>query len=287
MADSELVKSHRDGAFLRDCPKCGSRIIHKSLYARNHSKKIGKMCGGCKIKAAQSIRPDFSGERNPFFGKKHSEETRKLLSAFDKSYSKSDAFKAAVLRGMGGRTNRVPVYECWLRSYGQEEANRRLTVMKSKHSQNQSGDGNPMFGVPSPSGSGNGWKGWFDGHHFRSLRELSFMAKNTGWISAESSEFAVSYADHKGNIRNYFPDFYIAPDLIVECKPVRLWNTPSVSAKARAAEKLFSCRGWIYQLTDPKLLEMNELSELVDRGRVQFQERYRLRMEEYRRSYVS
>lgn len=41
--------------------------------------------------------------------------------------------------------------------YGKEKA----VELKEKLSERFSGEGNPMFGKPSPEGSGNGWSGWY------------------------------------------------------------------------------------------------------------------------------
>ena len=38
------------------------------------------------------------------------------------------------------------------------------------------GKNNPMYGKPSPQGSGNGWSGWYKGIYFRSLLYSSFMS---------------------------------------------------------------------------------------------------------------
>ncbi len=50
-----------------------------------------------------------------------------------------------------------------------------MTVLKEKHRQNAIGEGNNMYGRPSPQGSGNGWSGWYKERYFRSLRELMFL----------------------------------------------------------------------------------------------------------------
>ena len=61
-----------------------------------------------------------------------------------------------------------------------------------------------MFGRPTPQGSGNGWKGWYKGWFFRSLKELSYVVNvlepnGDIWESAENIKIPyVNYPSHKG-----------------------------------------------------------------------------------------
>jgi len=48
-------------------------------------------------------------------------------------------------------------YDIWVKKYGVKIANEKLVSFKHKVSKINSGSGNPMFGKPSPKGSGGGY----------------------------------------------------------------------------------------------------------------------------------
>jgi len=76
----------------------------------------------------QKISESISGEKNPFYGKTHTEETKQKLSV------------AASLRT--GKKNVMfgeDLYNVWLEKYGEEEANIRLEQMKNKMSKTRKG----------------------------------------------------------------------------------------------------------------------------------------------------
>jgi hypothetical protein len=107
-----------------------------------------------------------------------------------------------------------------------------------------------MYDKPTPQGAGNGWKGWYKEHYFRSLRELMFMIqaddKGVIWVSAESIRIPYLW---NGNQRTYRPDFRVENRLI-EIKPKRLHTSPLVSAKQEAAKLFCATHGLIYELID-------------------------------------
>lgn len=71
----------RDGHFYiqRFCPVCNDTLETKSIYrtiaCRNHLNKIknARLCKNCLIKSQM-------GEGNPFYGKKHTNTTKELIS---------------------------------------------------------------------------------------------------------------------------------------------------------------------------------------------------------------
>lgn len=82
------------------------------------------------------------------------------------------------------------------------------------------------------------------------------------------------YVDPLGKDRSYFADFLVEGSKLVECKPRRLWNTPSVLAKKKAAEDFCSQRGWTYHLVDPVLLPSDQLVTMYELGQIKFLDRY-------------
>ncbi len=150
-----------------------------------------------------------------------------------------------------------PFYDRWLKLYGKEGADRRKEEHRALCSKNSRGANNPMYGKPTPQGSGNGWKGWHKGHFFRSLRELTFMLeleeRGVQWVNGEKGAYRVRYVDPNGAERTYAPDYVVLDEAMYEIKPKRLWASPLVTAKRLAAEVLCVKLGIEYRLVDPKL----------------------------------
>lgn len=153
---------------------------------------------------------------------------------------------------MKGRT----LYDQWVFTHGKEEADRRQVSFAAKCSKRCGGSGNPMYGRASPQGAGNGWKGWYRGTYFRSLRELAYLMvlleSGAQWESGEKKGYRTEYVDWEGKKRTYAPDFAVlSTKTLVEVKPKRLWESPSVKSKAEAGRAWCAARGWQYELTDP------------------------------------
>lgn len=139
----------------------------------------------------------------------------------------------------------------WIQKYGMEESNRRMVIYREKHRINNIGSKNAMYGKPSPQGSGNGWKGWYRGIFFRSLRELSFMIRmdeeEKNFITAEN--ISIPY-EFNGVQRTYRPDYIVENKYMVEIKPTRLHKTPNVEAKQKAAIEYCKNNNLEYLLID-------------------------------------
>jgi len=126
-----------------------------------------------------------------------------------------------------------------------------------------------MFGKPSPNGSGNGWKGWIDGKHFRSLRELVILIElidtKSIFESGEQAKYAINYIDCLGVKRTYFPDYIVfSSKQIIEIKPKRLWGTPSVKRKSSVGKIFAESMGFNYVLKDP-IIESNKIKAIIHR----------------------
>jgi len=257
----------------RVCPQCGDSISYTNRGNRQTAEKQKRICQKC---IAQNR--DFSGENNPFYGKKHSPETIMQLTVAAKNHIYTETQKEQARIQLAKVTNSRPLYDIWLEKYGKDEADRKLIEIKKKHAKNNSGVSNPMFGKPSPQGSGNGWSGWYKGWYFRSIRELSYMIKvleanQLEWKTPDNS-FKIPYTDYAGQTRTYFPDFIVNNTKLIEIKPVRLHNTPKVLAKKEAAEKFCYDRNMTYELVDPPILNDEEIRQLYVGGQIKFLEKY-------------
>lgn len=266
----------------RTCPSCGNTISYQKYSAFSQARRRNSNCWPCR-------NEKMKGDGNHFYGKRHTSETKEKMRAADQSYKKSEKFKGAVRRGMVGKKCGGDIRLVWA-SLPPEEAANKYRNWVAKQSAATSGKNNPMYGRPSPQGAGNGWSGWYKGWYFRSLRELSYVVKvleagGLSWRSAETNDLRVEYIDPLGASRSYHPDFLVEEKLLVECKPKRLWNTPLVIAKSKAAKERATALGLEYVLIDPERLTDEELRRLHDAGDLKFTDRYeRLYQERYANS---
>lgn len=278
LSDDEFLHFDTDNIYY--CPKCknGRKCKNRLKYVSACIKK--KLCYSCsknnfisKLNDKERKKVfgrDTKGEKNPFFNKKHSNETKEKLSKFGKLHPN---------KPMIGKS----VYSVWLKKYGKEIADQKMNEYKRKQSLNSAGKNNPMYGKPSPIGSGNGWSGWYKGWYFRSLLELSYMINiierfNLKWKSAESQPYKVKYKSFDGKERTYFADFIINDKYVVECKPKKLMKSDLVIRKAIAAKKLFQSKGLIYKLVSVRKLSNLEVKELYDKKMIIFTKRYEQKM---------
>lgn len=253
---------------IRKCPKCEKEIHHSECGSYLFGLLNKKECLSCSI----------TGEKNGFYGKNHSKKTKLLI----KTNMKKNPGK-----GMTDKT----IYGQWVKNYGEKIADQKMIDLKYKLSKNSSGKNNPMYGKPSPRGSGNGWSGWYKGWFFRSLLELSYMIQiierfNLKWKSAETNEFKVSYKDYNGKIKNYFPDFVIAEKYVIECKPKKLISSDLVNRKAKSAIKQFKKIGLIYKITSISKLSNNHIKKLYQEGLIKFTKRYEEKMKNFNSYFI-
>lgn len=286
-------------SFFKFCPVCNSKMEYKHKYALNYSIKHDKACRSCSAKKAAKENPNRGwakineevklGKRlNGFANKKHSDETKLKISRADKSYTKTDEFKKKISNATSGKNNPMygkTVYDIWVEKYDKEMADIKQSELKLKLSKAASGKNNPMYGKPSPSGSGNGWSGWYKGWFFRSILELSYMINvierfNLKWKNGESNQYKIKYVDLNGTDRTYRPDFIIEDKYMVEIKPKRLQDSKKVSIKKEAATKWCNLNGLVYKITSCIILTDNEIKELIQNNTVELTNRYKLKYNE-------
>lgn len=266
----------------RVCPKCNSEITYKSIEACKAAEDKRSGCRKCAAKDSSFLeryatKGKNAGKENAFFGKKHTDEAVLVMS------NAAKARKGISKTGNVKNLIRGSVYKFWIEKYGEAHANKKLKLLKDKHSVNNSGKRNPMYGKPCPGGSGYGWKGWYKGCFFRSLRELSFMVENTGWKSAENIRVSYTY---NGSERTYSPDF-ILNNRMIEVKPQRLHGIAIIQAKANAAKEYCQLIGMTYELIDQKIVEFEKLDGLVINKEVIWHDRYKQRYDDYKDSYLA
>jgi hypothetical protein len=278
--------------YTRKCPKCDGEIHHKSKYSRNQSEKGNKICQSCSAKSRISrfgnnkgflrwAQKGFgAGNNNPFYGKRHSVESKKMMSEnANRDFLQTPEYKQKVSENTRGEKNPmygVSVYERWIAKYGQDRADELRGQWIEKQRANSIGKNNPMYGKPSPQGSGNGWSGWYNGVFFRSLKELTYMVglDKDGMKWEPAANIKIGYLNWDGAERTYQPDFLVNDKYLVEIKPTRLRSSKIVKLKQAAAELYCDKAGLTYCMIDPIVLSDYEIKLLRSSGAVIFTDRY-------------
>lgn len=273
-----FIKARESDDFLKDvfttCAVCGQERRHKNKIQKERNVLCERQCRKCRSK---EMKTSMLGEANPFFGKTHSEETKRRISAKNVGKKYSEERKLLHGRHLNEYARIHPrrsPYEHWLEKFGKEIADQKMSELKIKYSIASTGEKNSMFGRPTPKKAGSGWSGWYnDSFYFRSIRELSFF------ISAEDSgvdiksihltkEFKVPYKGVNEQNRTYSPDFVIGNE-IIEIKPKRLWNTDENKRKFSAAKEFFERIGYVFIVMDVEP-DTNKLKEKFLDGKIEF-----------------
>jgi len=285
----------------RKCPICNNIIKYSNKYTYNTANRKNTKCKSCTINdpiRKSIISSKFSGKNNPFYGKTHSEEVKLKISQSSKKYWENmtpEQLKQAKIICINqgeknGMYNKIP-YDIWVKKYGKEEADKRQREMKEKQYQmTPRGDENPMYGKPSPRGSGNGWKGWYKDFYFRSLRELSYVLyldeNNIQWESAEQKRFTIKYKNYDKTEKTYRPDFFVDRKKLIELKPKNLHNSVQVKLKSLAAQEWCLKNGYEYEIIDFKINGGKILQKLQE-GTVTFDRDYKTRFLNYYEKNIS
>jgi predicted HTH domain antitoxin len=132
-----------------------------------------------------------------------------------------------------------------------------------------------------------GWgiSGFYNGYHFRSINELSFIInylekKNIKFKSGESNLGIKYYHSGMHKIRRYYPDF-ITDKYMFENKPKCFWHTIENVEKSNSAKEYCKLHNLIYQFVDYPVI----LSPILERyfsGQISFSKKS---LEKFRRIY--
>lgn len=289
--------------YQRSCPKCQVTIYYSTKYNARNAERDGRICRKCvgipwKGRAPEAALkalaekyatdPTFQrGQNNSFYGKHHTEETkRKLSESVIQFASKNTEVISARMKkifneGRAGICSRLGKtnYEIWVKKYGVEEADIRQAALVRKHSENSRGTKNRMYGKPAPRGAGNGWKGWYRDIFFRSLRELFFIieleSKRVEWENGEMTKHGIEYEDDSGQMRTYYTD-YVVEGVYYEIKPKRLWTSREVQTKIQGAAK----KGIVVNLVDP-VIDGDKIRHLYEKGLIKFMPKYEEKIKAY------
>lgn len=266
------------------CDRCG-KDVDLSIYDfnKNQLKYSGNFCRGCR----QHFQYE-NGSRDKDLIKK-SVKPQKGVSMKERCHLSDEEYnqlkekrslqvqgKSNPMYGDHNHTKGLEKYnesrkgKTWEEVYGKELSDK----MKERMSERQIGEKNHMFGKPAPTGSGNGWSGWYKGLYFRSLLELSFIIENPDVENAETIK--IPYNDYDNSKRTYHPDFKKG-NVIYEIKPKNLLNSATNKLKFEAANDFCKSHMLIYKIVteeDVHKLTNSEIKRLHDSGELKFIERY-------------
>ncbi len=278
--------------FTRNCPECTKIINYNAKWSCEKAQLANRLCKSCSKKGNKNPQYGNSGDKNPFYNKKHSKETKEKISLKNKGHKHSDEYKKnhkKIFTGKKKSIDKNSHLKVWINKYGIERAKEMYKDYKKLLSNKYSGEGNPMYGKPSPQGSGNGWSGWYKGWFFRSLLELSYMISvierfNISWESCENNLYQIKYLDWNNKQRNYYPDFILANKYLIEIKPKRLQNSVNVKLKQQAAIEFCNKHNLKYKLTaGPNNLNLEILKHKIQKGELIFTKRYQVKFENYKK----
>lgn len=271
----EHNKKHKVDS-LRKCPSCEREMLYKNIKSYEYAVLINSTCKPCSNRGERNAMFGKIGELNPMFGKRHSVQSleKMRLSKIGKSYHTIESkLKISNYQKDNAPMRGRSVYSVWLEKYGKEIADVKLKDYKSKQSFNSAGVKNPMFGKPSPIGSGNGYSGWYEKRYFRSLRELMFLvyAKrfNLKIISLEKKSAGLRYVDYTGQPRTYFADYLVNDKYFLEIKPKSLWGTPLNKLKFTKGKEHCVKNNLKFKIMDPPL-NFKLISTLHSTGEIKF-----------------
>jgi hypothetical protein len=272
-------------AYTRNCKQCNSIIVYSTKQSYENANNKNSICKNCVLlnhNKQMGEEQRLGLRKNGFYGKKHSDEFCKRLSEQYRGRTlKPEQIKRQkenTLRGINHPNHGKSFYDILFEKYGKEGADERLIKFKEKASKNSKGKNNPMYGKPSPQGSGNGWSGWYKDFYFRSLHELQFLLVAERFKlkskSAESKEYQIKYTDFDGIVRNYFPDYVVNGKWLVEVKPKKLWNTPKNKIKFEAAREWCNDKNLIFKVVDFGKVESFIFDNLIETNSVVLNKRY-------------
>jgi len=252
------------------CPTCGG------LRLTSVNNKPRPRCRKCFYQFR-----DQSGEKNPFYGKEHSNLSKSKIGKYERTeVQKEQARNSLLVQG-----NTKAPYEIWVKKYGQEQADKRMDQYRATISTCTSGEKNPMYGKPAPIGSGGGWSGWYQGHYFRSILELSYLKhlidNNIKFENGEVKKHAIQY-QFNGAVSNYFCDFVLTDaQCFVEVKPKKLLLIDRNVAKFLSAKNKHGEKFVVITEDDIHVLDTKTIDALYQAGEIKWIEKWEKKYEAY------
>lgn len=255
------------------CDKCGKIFKRYYFDVLNNDKYCSSCTASVRISNYNKSTKGLSFDER--LGEEKSKVAKSKMSAKMKERRRNGDLKDATWTSY----NKKQKGKTWEERFGDD----RAAEIKRKLSLSVSGENNPMFGKPSPSGSGNGWSGWYKDFYFRSLLELSFLIRNEDLKLKSAEGVSITYINSAGTTRSYHPDF-VCDNTIFEIKPKRLCGAADNKLKFASAEEWCKENGFLFKvLTEDNIerLSFDEIKELHDTNKIKFLDRCELKYKEF------
>jgi hypothetical protein len=246
-----------------------TKLVSEDVKQRASSSCIKSKCGrdgGFTMtnEHKKKISIAMTGERNSFYGKKHSLKTRRKMS---KNHADFSGDNNPLVKWLSRSPQNREIYshnlKCKLiEKWSDEEYRKKHSERLSKQVSQQIINGfNPYS---------NCKRGWFHSDkfsakfYFQSSYEnqfLEFCEISPKITSLQRVPFVISYKDDAGIARNYCADFLINDMMIVEIKPKSLLDYNNNRLKINAAEKFCIEHNFQYKLLTEE--ELNNLEQIL------------------------
>lgn len=246
-----------------------SKYPNTKLVSENIKKEVSKSCkkSGCGkwmkgYKFSDERKKQYkemnSGKNNPFYGKKHSKNTKKLMSDNHADFTGKNN---PLVKWLNDERNREKYSQIMKEAWRDPEKYTMLCKRNSKNIKKAilNGNHNPYS---------NCIHGWFESKKFdkkfyyQSSYELAFLEFcecSDKICSLQKVNFAIPYKDSNGKDHNYFPDFFVNKRVVIEIKPKTMIDYNHNREKIEHAKKFCIKRGYEYKLLMET--ELNNLNE--------------------------
>lgn len=264
-------------SYIRNCPNCNKEIKYKNLANLKNATKKETICLSCNAKKNGFTKHNEKVAKgliiNGFGNKKHSDKSLKLISKSLTGKKMDESTKTKISNSLTGINNPMygkSFYSIWVQKFGIDIANEKLKSFKVKISIANKGKNNSMYGKPTPNGSGNGIKGWYNDFYFRSLHELQFILVCERFnFNIKSAEYLkIPYINYDKSDRTYSPDYIINEKFLVEVKPKKLHNTPLNLLKFNVGIEYSNHNNLKFKVIDLGIPSQKIINELIDNKKI-------------------
>lgn len=240
----------------RNCPECNKLITYKSSNSFYQARKKNSNCHLCSYKKNLG-KHNFKGKNNPFYGKKHSKETKERMS---KNHADFNGDKNPFKKSLENTDNRLKASnkqkEYWKnlskekRKVHLENLSKSIAFSKKLQSTNLHKKHKSCHLITKKAGKifcRSSWESkvalWLD-----SIEEV---------ILFRIESLILPYTDNLGNTKNTRIDFYVKlnnKNLIIEIKPKGLQTINNNDLKIKKMSDFCKEKKWDFFIVDEDLI---------------------------------